>query len=87
MNNLHFIILVDPDTATTILLKKIDMFYNTKTNDEIIGKNKVLLYFNSDSLYNGTGFKAEVRTSTYYLNKISIFSSILLLSNKLYLLC
>ncbi|VVC39264.1 EGF-like, conserved site,EGF-like calcium-binding domain,CUB domain,EGF domain,EGF-like calcium- [Cinara cedri] len=53
---------VDPDTATTIPLKKIDMFYNTKTNDKVIGKNKVIISFNSDSLYNGTGFKAEVKT-------------------------
>lgn len=63
-------ILVDPDTANTILLKKV--YANNKQNNDksIVGKNKVILTFISNKSLNGTGFKVEAKLRMLdYLHK------------------
>lgn len=59
------IVLVDPYTGGETLLKT--LFKNTNKVDEkkIVGKNKVLITFTSNNALNGTGFKAEVKLSTF----------------------
>lgn len=72
-------IIVDPDTTKRIVLKTIykPIFGNIKKdNNVIIGKNKVILTFISDNSLNGTGFKAEVKSSMFDFYKIAIFNKI-----------
>lgn len=58
---IHNYVLVDPDTANTILLKTV--YANTKQikDKSIVGKNKVILTFISNKSLNGTGFKVEAK--------------------------
>ncbi|VVC39263.1 EGF-like, conserved site,EGF-like calcium-binding domain,CUB domain,EGF domain,EGF-like calcium- [Cinara cedri] len=49
---------IDPSTTARIELKKIYRYNIEKKDRVIIGKNKVILTFVSDSSLNGTGFKA-----------------------------
>lgn len=64
-------ILVDPDTAKTVLLATIYKHNNQKIGRMITGYNKVLLTFITNKSLNGTGFKAEAKLSkSNYISKI-----------------
>lgn len=57
--------LVDPYTGDTTLLKKVYKITNGVDDKKLVGKNKVLVTFVSNNALNGTGFKAEVKLSTF----------------------
>lgn len=59
------IVLVDPYTGDTKLLKTIFKITDGVDEKKLVGKNKVLITFMSNDALNGTGFKAEVKLSTF----------------------
>lgn len=72
-NLYNFYTLVDPDTANTILLGKVNRMVK-KEERKMVGKSIVILTFISNKSMNGTGFKAEVKTSKLNCINNSILS-------------